>query len=148
MKNLLIVPALFILFAFTACTEEEPIVIDSSRPQGSFTVSRSGSFTAQNGTPTTGMASVGRDSLSTNYLKFDSSFNTELGTGTVTVYFSTADTLSFAPGSGNPDVKLVGVTAQGGEQYFKLTSAVDDKFTHVVLWCASANIPFGYAPLN
>lgn len=148
MKNLLIVFAVFSLFAFTACTEEEPIVIDTSVPAGTFTVSKSGSFVAQNGTPTTGMAAVGIDSLNTTFVQFNSAFATEFGTGTVTVYLSTTDALSFDPGSGNPDAKLVGITQQAGEQYFKLSSTVDEKFTHIVLWCASANIPFGYAPLN
>ncbi|MEM6261520.1 MAG: DM13 domain-containing protein, partial [Bacteroidota bacterium] len=123
-------------------------IIDSAMPQGDFTAMRQGTFVAQNGTPTEGMAKIGRDAESTPFLKFTSDFNTKFSTGTVTVYFSTSETLAFDAGNNNPDAKLVGITSEAGEQFFKLSGAVDSKFTHVILWCASANVPFGYAPLN
>ena len=73
---------------------------------------------------------------------------TELGTGTATVYLSTSATYKADPGKGNPDLKLLGIVAKNGEQYFKLSAAPESKFTHVIIWCGSASIPFGNTPLN
>jgi hypothetical protein len=132
--------------AFAACTEE--VVIDPTQPQGSFSVSRSGSFVAQNGTNSAGMAELGSDEDNTQFVRFSSSFTTNFATGTVTVYLSKGQTFMADPANGNPSLRLLGVTRAGGEQYFKVEPAANAEFTHVILWCASANVPFGYAPLN
>ena len=138
--------------AFTACDDDDDeattITIDSSQPQGDFTVSRSGDFVAENGTPTMGTASLGTDSDGTNFLQFSDDFTTQLATGTVTVYLSTSETFTPDPMNGNPDLELVGSIRDNGEQNFRLESAPASTFTHVILWCASANIPFGNAELN
>jgi hypothetical protein len=52
------------------------------------------------------------------------------------------------PASGNPDLRLVGICQMNGENFFKLDPTVGSEFTHVILWCGSANVPFGYAELN
>lgn len=135
--------------SFTACEEDgDTQIIDSSQPIGTFTADISGDFVAQNGTPTSGMAALGMDEDGNNFLRFNSNFTTELGTGTVTVYLSTSQDFMADPGNGNPDLMLIGAVSQNGENFFKLGSSVADKFTHVILWCGSANIPFGYAPLQ
>ena len=139
----------FVLGAFLmACGEDETITIDSSMPQGEFTVSESGSFMAQNDTGSKGMVQVGSDAEGTSFVKFGSDFETVLATGTVAVFLSTSNEAMFDPGNGNPDVALIGNVSSNGEQYFKLDAAPAAKFTHVILWCASAGIPFGYAEIQ
>ena len=137
--------------AVFACGEEETTIIDSSMPQGTFSVSAIGTIVEQNDTGSAGTVEVGTDSEGTSFLKFDDDFMTNLGTGTVTVFLSTtSDDLKevFSPGTGNTEVILVGVVSQNGEQYFKLASSVASKYDNVVLWCASAGIPFGYAEIQ
>jgi hypothetical protein len=140
------------MVAFTACQEDAPdpveIVIDSSQPQGTFTAQRSGTFVEQNGTGSAGAAQIGTDSTGTQFLRFGDDFMTNLGTGTVTIYLSTSDTFTADPGSGNPDLRLVGPVADNGEAYFKLMPTAEARFSHVILWCGTANIPFGNAALN
>jgi len=151
MKKLMLVFATLMVFsAFTACDDDDPAteIIDTSMPQGTFTAQRSGSFVAQNNTPTMGDAELGTDEDGTTFLRFTPSFNTELATGTVTVYFSTSENLMFDAGNGNPDVRLVGPISGSGEQFFRLTSTIPGQFTHVILWCGSVGIPFGNAALN
>jgi hypothetical protein len=139
---------LFALAAFTSCTKTEEVTVDSTQPVGAFTAKTTGALTAQNGTPTKGTASIGTDTKSTYFVKLGSDFTTELGTGTATLYLSTSATYKASPGTGNPDLKLVGVIAKNGEQNFKLTAAPDAKFTYVIVWCGSAAIPFGNAQLK
>ena len=133
---------------FTSCDDDDPITIDSSQPNGSLTINRMGDFTAQNNTPTAGSAELGTDDDNENFLRFSTDFTTELGTGTVSVYFSTSDTFTADPMNGNPDLMLVGAVQGNGEQFFKLDQAVPSNFTHVILWCNTASIPFGNAALQ
>jgi hypothetical protein len=150
MKKLMFLSiSILFLFAFTACNDDDTeVIVDSSLPQGTFTSAKSGTFAAQNDTPTAGMAQLGTDSEGVNFLRFTPTFTTALATGTVTVYFSKSATLMFNPGNGNPNIRIVGTVTQNGERFFKLNTAVPADFTHVILWCASAGIPFGNAPLN
>lgn len=140
----------FALFAFvlllSACTEE--VIIDPTQPQGTFSVARSGNFVAQNGTGSTGVAELGTDEDGTQFLRFGDSFTTNFATGTVTVYLSTSETFTPDPANGNPALRLLGVTRAAGEQYFEVAPAAGANFTHVILWCASANVPFGFAALQ
>ncbi len=133
---------------FTSCTKEETITIDSALPTGTFTAMRSGNIQEQNSTGSKGLVQIGKDQNGTNFMKFGSDFTTVLATGTVTLYLSTSATFKADPGKGNPDLKLVGIVNKNGEMYFKLGSAVESKFTHLILWCGSANIPFGNAELK
>ena len=107
-----------------------------------------GSLAAQNGTPTKGTVNTGSDEKGTYFVKFGSDFTTELGTGTVTVYLSTSATYKPDPGKGNPDLKIVGLVNKNGEQFLKMSAAPEAKFTHIIIWCGSANVPFGNAPIN
>lgn len=138
------------ILAIVGCSQQTPeeIIIDSSQPQGAFVAMRSGNFVEQNGTGTSGMAALGEDEEGTQFLRFGDSFMTNTATGTVTVYLSTSEMYQPDPANGNPDLFLIGAVRSNGENFFKLDSSVDSKFTHVILWCGSANIPFGYAELN
>ncbi|MEQ6121397.1 DM13 domain-containing protein [Reichenbachiella sp. MALMAid0571] len=146
-KLILMILATGILFS---CGDDEPTIetIDTSMPQGTFTASKSGTFTEQNDTGSAGTAELGTDEKGTQFLHFGSNFTTNLGTGTVTVYLSTSDTYMADPGNGNPDLLLIAGVKSNGDQYFKLDPAADSKFTYVILWCGSASIPFGYAQLQ
>ena len=138
--------ALALLFA--SCKKStETVTVDSSQPSGAFTASKTGSLTAQNGTPTTGTIQLGTDAQGTTFLHLGSNFKTELGTGTATVYLSTTATYMANPGAGNPTLKLIGVVAANGEKYYKITGTVPSNFTYVIIWCGSANIPFGNGQL-
>ena len=140
----------FVFFGLVACDDDSTntVEVDLSLPQGTFTASKSGSFVEQNSTGSTGTAELGMDESGVQFIRFGSNFNTNLGTGTVTVYLSTSDEYVADPANGNPDLLLVGPVKTAGENYFKLSPSADSKFTHVLLWCGSANIPFGYAELN
>lgn len=151
MKNLLFLLLLMTSVAIvnTSCNEDdETTTTDSSLPTGKFTAQRSGTLVAQNGTPTKGAAEVGTDEDGEQFVRFGSDFMTELGTGTVTVYLSKGQTLMFDPGKGNPNVRIVGLVGKNGELFLKVNTTAGSEFTHVVLWCGSAAIPFGYAPLK
>ena len=153
MKNLFFIALLLSAFTLTttSCDSDTEIietVIDSSRPTGDLTVSRSGNFIAQNDTGSQGTAQLGTDDADVNFLRFGDDFETVLATGTVTVYLSTSQEFNADPANGNPDLQLVGAAQSNGEQLYRLDNEVDARFTHVILWCASANIPFGYAELT
>ncbi len=148
MKNLFL-PIVMVFAGLAACNDDESIVtIDSARPDGTFASMKSGSFVEQNGTGSKGMVELGNDSGGVQFLRFGSDFNTNLGTGTVTVYLSTSKDFNADPANGNPDLRLIGVVNKAGEMFFKMEPAAAAKFTHVILWCGSANIPFGYAAIN
>jgi hypothetical protein len=63
----------------------------------------------------------------------------------VTVYLSTSDRLQL---STSGTFQLVSIVGKAGEHFFPLTAAPDAKFTHGIIWCGAAAIPFGFAPLN
>lgn len=146
-----ILSILFLFIGFlsiTSCDDDETtITIDSSVPQG-FTVIRDGGFVAQNNTPTVGSAELGTDGSGSQWLRLSDDFVTEQGTGTVTVFLSTSATYTPNPGAGNPDLILAGGLTTNGEHFYRLTRTADASFTHVILWCASANIPFGVADIR
>jgi hypothetical protein len=133
----------------TSCKKDTvEVIVDSGQPQGTFTVSKTGNVVAQNGTGSKGTITLGKDSKGINFLKFGSDFSTELGTGTVSVYLSTSETFKPDPMKGNPDLRVIGSATKNGENYYKLDAAPDAKFTHIILWCGTAGIPFGNAKLQ
>lgn len=141
---------LFLSVALVACDDDDDntVTVDSSLPDGNFTAQRGGSFVEQNATGSKGMAQLGTDSKGIQFLRFGSDFTTTFATGTVTVYLSTSDTFKPNPGAGNPDLQLIGPVRKAGENFLKVEPLAAAKFTHVILWCGSANIPFGFAELK
>ncbi|MDZ4680155.1 MAG: hypothetical protein SH848_18305 [Saprospiraceae bacterium] len=134
---------------FTACEKEtEEILVDSNLPQGMLTISKSGSIIEQNATGSKGAVQLGTDTEGVQFVKFGTDFQTVLATGTVTVYLSTSKDYVADPANGNPNLRLIGIVQKNGEQYFKLDPNADARFTHLILWCGSATIPFGFASLN
>lgn len=149
MKKIILLAALPLFFLFSCEDDDtETITVDSSLPSGTFTSQRSGNFVEQNGTGTSGLAELGSDTEGEQFIRFGENFMTNLGTGTVTIFLSTSENFVANPGSGNPDLRLIGSVSMNGETFYKIEPSADSRFTHVILWCASANIPFGYAPLQ
>lgn len=151
MKKLIFILLALPLF-LVACDDDETetMVIDSSLPQGELDVVSMGQFVAQSSTSTSGSVQLGIDTEDDSFVRLSENFMTELGTGTVTVYLSTTNedlNEVFSPGNGNQNLKLVGIVQRNGEHFFKLNSSIDPKYTHVILWCASAGVPFGNAEL-
>jgi hypothetical protein len=137
---------LALTIAFTGCKKDE--VIDPTVPNGDFTVSKTGTFVAENGSGSAGKIELGTDEDGTQFAKMGSDFKTNLATGTVVVYLSTSATYTADPGAGNPALRLIGNIKANGEQYIRLSPAAESKFTHVLLYCASAGVQFGNAALN
>lgn len=150
MKNLKLLLILLISFSLFNCggDDTEEVLIDTSTPNGTLAVERSGSIVSQNDTGSQGTVELGTDNDGTHFLHFGTDFETSLSTGTVTVFFSTSDTYTTDPANGNPDLIQVGPVLENGEKFFKLNGEVPTEFTHVILWCGSAQIPFGNAELN
>ncbi len=145
--------SIFSVFALVlvGCSDDggtETITIDTGLPIGNFEVDRQGDLVAESGTPTQGTVQLGVDSEGTDFLRFSDDFTTELGTGTVGIFLSTSSVYTADPANGNPDLKLIGNVSSNGEMFIKLDGEPQAKFTHVILWCASANIPFGNAELK
>jgi len=138
------------IISFSACEKEveKEVIVDPTIPKGAFTATKIGTFVEQNGTGTKGAAKFGTDEDGVQFLKFGADFNTKFSTGTVTIYLSTSMTFTPDPGNGNPFLRLVGPVSKAGENFFRLSPAADAKFTHVIVWCGSASIPFGYAKLQ
>ncbi len=156
--------SVFVIAMASSCSDDDPEVItetvtitetdtvtvevDSSLPVGDFTVARQGSLVAESGTPTMGGVELGEDTEGSYFLRFADDFTTELGTGTVAIFLSTSAVYTPDPANGNPDLRLVGNVEDNGEMFVKLDGEPEAKFTHVILWCASASIPFGNAELQ
>jgi len=145
----------FLLFyvaflGLVSCSEDtDPVTIDPTRPTGSLSVQRSGSFIDQNSAGSMGTASLGVDTQGKEFLSFSSNFNTALATGTVTVYLSTSATFMPDPANGNPNLLVLGPVRSSGENFFAIpTGSSTAKYTHVILWCGSVGVPFGNARLQ
>ena len=108
---------------------------------GSFTPIMVGTFSAQNGTPTGGKVYIGTDDKNA-LLKLGSDFTTEFGSGAATIYLSKGATYSDAT------VLQTSLVSKNGEQYFKLTALPSSDYTHVLVYCAAAKVPFGNASLK
>lgn len=123
--------------------ETVEVQVDTANPVGAFTAIKTGTLTAQNGTPTKGLIETGVDNSNTTFVHLGSDFTTELGTGTATIYLSRTATFTASPGTGNPDLKLIGIVNKNGEAFYKVDGTIPAGLDYVIVWCGSANIPFG-----
>lgn len=144
-KNILFV-ALLSIIGLVSCKKDAttPTIIPTTtdQPVGAFTAQRSGSLVAQSGTPTKGTAQLGMDTKGTPFLKLGSDFKSDYHTGTVTLYMSKGAIYAAST------VQLISAVGKDGEQYFKMGAAAGSDFTHLIVWCGSAKIPFGNAELK
>jgi hypothetical protein len=119
--------------------------VDNVAVTGPITVVKTGSLTAQSSTNTLGMVQLVTNQDGKFFVRLTENFTTKFSTGTVTVYLSTSDKLQL---STSGTFQLVSIVGKAGEHFFPLTAAPDSKFTHGIIWCGAAAIPFGFAPLN
>lgn len=119
--------------------------VDNVAVTGPITVVKTGSLTAQSSTNTLGMVQLVTNQEGKFFVRLTENFTTKFSTGTVTVYLSTSDKLQL---STSGTFQLVSIVGKAGEHFFPLTTAPDSKFTHGIIWCGAAAIPFGFAPLN
>jgi len=149
MKKSLILLYVAFLGIISCSDDKDPVFVDSTKPTGTFEIKRSGTFIDENKAGSTGMASLGVDSQGKEFLKFDENFKTALATGTVTVYLSTSSKFMADPENGNPNLLAIGPVRMAGENYFSIPAGTSTaKYTHVLLWCGSAGIPFGHAEIK
>ena len=146
MKKSLLFIALLSIIGLTNCKEDAvtptttPAATD--QPVGAFTAQRSGSLVAQSGTPTKGTMQMGTDTKGTPFFKLGTDFKSDYHTGTVTLYASKGAVYAAST------VQLISAVGKDGEQYFKLSAALSSDYTHLIVWCGSAKIPFGNAELK
>lgn len=149
MKKLMLLFYVAFLGLISCSDDPEPVTIDPTKPNGTLTVQRMGTFVDQNGAGSTGSASLGVDSQGKEFLGFSSNFNTALATGTVTVFLSTSATFTPDPANGNPNLLALGPVRMAGENFFAIpTGSSTGKYTHVILWCGSVGVPFGNARIQ
>lgn len=152
MKNLFNLGLLlFVALILTSCDSGSMADADKMKPadevevSGPITVIKTGTLTAQSSTNTVGMVQLVTNSEGKYFVRLTENFTTKFSTGTVTVYLSTSDRLQL---STSGSFQLVSIVGKAGEHFFPLTGAPDAKFTHGIIWCGAAAIPFGFAPLN
>jgi hypothetical protein len=152
MKNLLKLTLSLVVVLFIASCDSDTmkdadkmIPADEAEVTGPISVIKTGTLTAQSSTNTLGMVQLVTNSENKYFVRLTENFTTKFSTGTVTVYLSTSESLQLGT-SGS--FQLVSIVGKAGEHFFPLTAAPDAKFTHGIIWCGAAAIPFGFAPLN
>lgn len=152
MKNLFNLGlSLFLAVILISCDSGSMADADKMKPvdavavSGPITVVKTGTLTAQSSTNTLGMVQLVTDKDGKYFVRLTENFTTKFSTGTVTVYLSTSDKLQL---STSGTFQLISIVGKAGEHFFPLTAAPDAKFTHGIIWCGAAAIPFGFAPLN
>lgn len=149
MKKIMLLFYVAFLGLVSCSSDTDPVTIDPTKPTGTLSVQRSGTFVDQNGAGSMGTANLGVDTQGKEFLSFGSTFNTALATGTVTVFLSTSATFTPDPANGNPNLLALGPVRMAGENFFAIpTGSSTGKYTHVILWCGSVGIPFGNARLQ
>lgn len=136
------------LFVLVGCDKSEgnPIAPDdNTMVMGQLDVIKSGNLTAQSSTNTKGTVSIVKDKEGKYFIGLSENFTTKFSTGTVTVYLASSQTLNL---NSSGSFQLVSIVGKPGEQFFNLPGLPDPKFTHAIIWCGAAGIPFGFAPLN
>ncbi len=152
MKNLLKISLSFVIvLILSSCDSGSMKDADKMKPvdevavSGPVTVLKTGTLNAQSSTNTKGMVQLVTNSEGKYFVRLTNDFTTKFSTGTVTVYLSTSDRLQL---STSGSFQLVSIVGKAGEHFFPLTATPDAKFTHGIIWCGAAAIPFGFAPLN
>jgi len=138
---------LMLLLLVSSCSENlgEKPADNSVEIMGPFEVIKSGTLNRQSGTNTIGMVQIVQDSSGKNFLRLSENFNTKFSTGTVTVYLSTSAALRL---NESGSFQLIGRVNMPGEHFYELNGLPDGKFTHGIIWCGAAAIPFGNALLE
>ncbi|WP_111670284.1 DM13 domain-containing protein [Algoriphagus litoralis] len=148
MKSILKILLALTPILFFSCEDNEgnpSAPDDNMEVMGEIEVIKAGTLTAQSSTNTMGIVSIVKDKDGKYFVQLSDTFTTKFSTGTVTVYLATSQTLAL---SNSASFQLVSIVGKPGEQFFSLPGLPDSKFTHAIIWCGAAAIPFGFAPLN
>ena len=140
--------SVFLITFLSSCGDsgEDPMAPDdNTMVMGQVDVLRSGTLTAQSSTNTMGMVAIVKDKDGKHFVRLSENFTTKFSTGTVTVYLATSQTLNL---NSSGTFQLVSIVGKPGEQFFALPGLPDSKFTHAIIWCGAAAIPFGFAKLD
>lgn len=154
MKILMKISSIFLLvFVFAACSNSsedmDPILPDQPKTEvkvsGNVMAIKTGTLSPQSGTNTKGMIEIVSDDAGKYFLRLGKDFVSDFHTGTVTVYLSTTNKLKL---SESGSFQLVSVVNENGEHFFNLPNLPNSKFTHGIIWCGAAGIPFGNGEFN
>lgn len=146
MKNLSLI-LLMISFFLLSCdnmSDEIPME-DQVMVTGPLQVLKSGTLSNQSGAGTRGTAQLVKDQAGKYFISLSENFTTKFSTGTVTVYLSTSASLRL---NESGSFQLLGLANMPGAHFYELQGNLDNKFTHVIIWCGAAAIPFGNALLE
>ncbi|MBB6327400.1 PBP1b-binding outer membrane lipoprotein LpoB [Algoriphagus iocasae] len=122
-----------------------PDPVSKVDPVGVILSIKEGMLMPQSGTNTTGMIELVSDEAGKYFLRLGNDFKSDFHTGTVTVYLSTSSKLQL---SESGSFQKVGIVNESGEHFFVLPNLPESKFSHGIIWCGAAGIPFGYGSLN
>ena len=141
----------------SACNKDDnnpTTQVTTDGPAGATTTLRTGTLTAENGTPTAGTVSTVRDVNGVEWLQLGQNFKSDFGTGTVTAYLAktganikTQRTKTDGSPNGLGNVQAVGFVQKNGQQYLKLSGS-PTPFSYVVMYCETVEINFGNAQLK
>lgn len=112
---------------------------------GPFEVIKSGTLSNQSGAGTRGAVHLVKDQGGKYFISLSDNFTTKFSTGTVTVYLSTSLSLRL---NESGSFLLLGLANRPGAHFYELEGNLEDKFTHGIIWCGAAGIPFGNALLE
>lgn len=123
-------------------------------PSGTTTTLRTGTLTAESGTPTAGTVSLVRDANNVEWINLADNFRSDFKTGTVSVYLAKTGAnvkaqRTNADGSPNGagNVLATGFVTRNGQQYLKLPAS-STPFSYVIFYCETVEINFGNAQLR
>ena len=132
------------LVVFGACKKDTVISPDNTyKLTGTFVKQKSGTLVAQASTKTAGATELGTDgSGGAQVVHLGTDFNSDFGTGDVTVFLSKTQTYDAT------NAVLVSLVSKAGEQFFKVSPAVGNDYNYVIVYCAAAKEQFGYSTLT
>ncbi|PZV87206.1 hypothetical protein CLV31_10178 [Algoriphagus aquaeductus] len=136
-------PILFaLLMGFAGCDNmgEEMPMNASTEIEGPLEVLKRGTLSNQSGAGTRGTMELLKGPTNKYYIGLSENFTTKFSTGTVTVYLSTSASLRL---NESGSFMLLGLANRPGVHFFELPGSLDPKFTHGIIWCGAAGIPFG-----
>jgi hypothetical protein len=106
MKRIFI--AILTTLTIVSCSSDsESTTVDSALPVGAFYSYKTGNCSNPQPKENWNWCRQSKYNLCT-----PCSLTTELGTGTTSVYLSTSNTFKASPGTGNPDLKLIGIVTK------------------------------------
>ncbi|MES2734634.1 MAG: hypothetical protein V4714_22995 [Bacteroidota bacterium] len=139
------------LFLFTTGCKKETVTDYTDGPIGMSTTLKTGSLARQNspGTPDTkGSLVVVKDAKNAEFLKLNADFQSGFATGTVAVYLAKSDgEIKAQRTAAASNIQAIGFVNKNGEQYLKVNGS-SAGFTHIVLYCETAEVNFAAAPLK